>query len=200
MAITTYAELQTNIALFLNRDDLTAITPTFIAMAEANINRDLRHWKMEIRAETIFDERYETLPLDWIEASRISVDGDTQVDLVSQAKMLDYREESSDAGGMPLYYTISAGQIEFYPTPDDSYDGSMIYMAKVPDLNDTDTSNWLLLDSPDVYLYGSLIHSAPYLIDDKRIGVWAGMYQNAINGLNDTSKDGKFGGSGLVMR
>lgn len=52
MAITTYTELKSAIADFLNRDDLETVAPTFIALAEADINRRLRHWRMEKRAIT----------------------------------------------------------------------------------------------------------------------------------------------------
>ena len=34
MALTNYTELKSNIADFLNREDLTAVIPTFIALAE----------------------------------------------------------------------------------------------------------------------------------------------------------------------
>ena len=43
MAITTYAELQSAITDFLNRDDLDAKAPTFISLAESNLSRDIRH-------------------------------------------------------------------------------------------------------------------------------------------------------------
>ena len=49
MAITNYTNLQTTIADFLNRDDLSAVIPTFIQLCEANINRNVRHCKMETR-------------------------------------------------------------------------------------------------------------------------------------------------------
>ena len=39
MAITTYAELQTSIADFLNRDDLASVTTSFISLAEADMQR-----------------------------------------------------------------------------------------------------------------------------------------------------------------
>ena len=52
MAITTYSELKTSIADYLNRSDLTSIIPTFISLAEAQINRDVRTWQMENRART----------------------------------------------------------------------------------------------------------------------------------------------------
>jgi len=40
--ITTYAELQTSIATWLVRDDLTAIIPDFITLAESKFKRDIR--------------------------------------------------------------------------------------------------------------------------------------------------------------
>ena len=73
MAISTYAELQTAIADFLIRDDLTSVIPTFITMAEAQLNRDVRHWKMEQRSTAELDDQYLTLPTDWIETVRVTV-------------------------------------------------------------------------------------------------------------------------------
>ena len=62
MAITTYAELQTSITNWLNRDDLTAVTPDFISLTEASINRDLRHYKMINRVDATLDSRYVQMP------------------------------------------------------------------------------------------------------------------------------------------
>jgi hypothetical protein len=39
MAISTYTDLKTSIASWLNRDDLTSVIPDFISLAEAGINR-----------------------------------------------------------------------------------------------------------------------------------------------------------------
>jgi len=36
---------------------------------------------------------------------------------------------------------------------------------------------------PDAYLYGSLVHSAPYLKDDDRIGIWAGLFDAIIQDI-----------------
>jgi hypothetical protein len=51
-----------------------------------------------------------------------------------------------------------------------------------------------------VYLYGSLVQSAPYLKDDARAAVWAGLYQNAITNLNSASERSRHSGSGLRLR
>jgi hypothetical protein len=48
---------------------------------------------------------------------------------------------------------------------------------------------------PDAYLYGTLMHSAPYLQADERIGVWAGKYQQVINQITTSDENAKFSGS-----
>ena len=55
MPITTYTELKAAIADFLNRDDLSAVVPTFISLAEADIQRRVRHWRMEKRSTAELD-------------------------------------------------------------------------------------------------------------------------------------------------
>lgn len=199
MALSTYAELQDSIAAFLNRDDLTSVIPDFITMAEARLNRDLRHWEMETRSTATFDEQYEPLPNDWQEMIRVNLVGESPIELVSQNVLLDMRERDNTAG-KPRFYAITSGNIEFYPAPDDGYDGEILYYAKIPALSDSMTSNWLLAFAPDAYLYGALVHSAPYLQEDQRAQIWAALYQSAVDQLNAKSDGGKWGGTGLVMR
>ena len=50
MALSTYDELKDSVADFLNRSDLTSVIPDFIKMAETDMNRKVRHWRMENRA------------------------------------------------------------------------------------------------------------------------------------------------------
>ena len=73
MAITTYAELQTAVSNWLDRTDLTARAPEFIALAEASMQRDIRHYSMEARAALTIDGRYEDLPADWSETIRVEI-------------------------------------------------------------------------------------------------------------------------------
>jgi hypothetical protein len=54
--------------------------------------------------------------------------------------------------------------------------------------------------APDVYLYGSLLHSAPYLAEDARVAVWAQLYSAAVKRLNEESDSAKYSGTGLGMR
>ena len=75
MSITTYAELQTAVGDFLNRSDLTATIPTFIDLCEAQLQRDIRHWKMEQRATSTAAGQSVALPVDFLEPIRIHMQG-----------------------------------------------------------------------------------------------------------------------------
>ena len=202
MAITTYAELKSSIADFLNRDDLTSTIPTFISLAEANFNRTVRHWRMEKRSTAEIDTQYSAIPADFLEVIRFYItSNDTRpLELISQAELLDRKYRNLNTSGKPAYYAITAGEIEVYPVPDGTYTAELYYYRTIPALSDSNTSNWLLQYYPDCYLYGSLVHSAPYLRDDARIQTWAALYQNAISAINAESEATKFGGSGRRMK
>ena len=202
MALTTYDELKTSIADFLNRDDLTAVIPDFITMAESDMNMNVRHWRQEERAIAPIDTQYSAIPSDFLEVISFHISsGDFRsLELISKAEMLDRRYKSGDASGKPAFYAITAGEIEVYPTPDGTYTAELYYYSRIPALSASNTSNWVLEYFPDAYLYNSLVHSAPYLKDDPRMQTWAALSTNAIDGINAESESSKFGGSGRRMK
>lgn len=202
MTISTYAELQTAITDFLDRDDLASVVPTFISLAEADMSRRVRHWQMETRTTLSISGQFTAIPADWVETIRLYVTtgGTAPIELVSRAEMMEFREAREDTAGRPEFYTMSAGQFEVAPTPDGTYAADLLYISKIPALSVSNTSNWLLSTAPDAYLYGALVHSAPYLQDDARTAVWASLYQSAVDSLNTASSEAKYSGSGLRMK
>jgi hypothetical protein len=193
MAITTYAELKSSIANWLNRDDLTSVIPDFISLTEAQIARDVRHWRQEKRVTTSVNEQYENLPNDWLEMIQIQLIAGGSLQAIS-AKELQERKEASQISQKPKYYRLTSDQIELYPAPDSPYEASMQYYARVPSLSDAETFNWVLTEYPDIYLYGALVHAAPYLADDQRVNVWASLYQSAVDALNQDSINSRVSG------
>jgi hypothetical protein len=101
--------------------------------------------------------------------------------------------------GRPEYYCMADGQFQLYPTPDAEYTIELLFYEKIPDLASNST-NWVIEEAPDVYLYGSLIHSAPYLQEDERAMVWAQMYAAAVQRLNESSEKARMSGSGLTLK
>lgn len=202
MSISTYSELTASVADFLNRDDLASAVPTFIRLAESRIDRELRHWRQEKRSVAELDAQYSAIPADYLRPIRLQItDAPTgEVALMSVAQMLQLRSERNDRVGRPTHYALTAGSIELYPTPDQTYNASLVYYGRIPSLTNEAPTNWLLAEAPDAYLYGALVHSAPYLKDDPRIAIWEGLFSSALGTLATSSDDAKYGGTGLVMR
>ena len=202
MPLTTYAELQDAIGSWLNRDDLVPTIPIFIDAAEAEMSRTVRHWRMEKRSTADLTTQYSALPSDFYEPIRLSLTSGTtyRLELAGQAEMMDLRQRGDNVTRRPRYYAMTDGSIEVFPTPDSTYTLEMVYYSKIVPLSADNASNWLLEYFPDAYLYGALMHSAPFLGEDNRLAVWSTLYGNAINAINADSDKAKFGGSGHRMK
>jgi len=203
VSITTYTELKSAVADFLNRQDLASAIPTFISLAESSFNRDIRHWRMDVRISITLDAQFVDLPSGWLETVKIvnsTGEGPQELELIPLAEMDERRFASNDTAGAPRFYAINGGKIELYPTPSEAFTASITYVQKPTALSTSNASNWLLENFPDVYLYGSLAHSAPYLQEDSRLGVWAALYQQALSAINLDSDRAKYSGTGLRMK
>ena len=182
MPIATYTDLQSSVADWLNRSDLSAVIPTFIQLAEAKFNRELRTRDMLTRSEAI------SLELNY-------VDTPPQQPLAyvgpAEAKVLKANHIAPDSysggAGAVRYFTIIDGAFELLPAPISNVDLLLTYYAKVPALA-SNASNWLLTKSPDLYLYSALLEAAPYLKNDERIAVWAGARQKVIDDMRIESE------------
>lgn len=199
MSITTYAELQQAVKDWLNKPDVDQSVTTFIALAEADMQRKLRHWEMEERAAITLDAQYVALPTDWLETVRLSI-GTDALELLSQSVLLDKAEYRDGVGGQPRFYVHTGGQIEIFPVPDESYTGEIVYFKRFAALADVDAPNWILDRHPEAYLYGALVHSAPFLGDDARTATWASLYQSTLDEINRMSRRAQHSGTGLKVR
>lgn len=205
MAISTFTELKSAIADELNRSDLTSVIPNFISLAEARLNRDLRVRQMIKRANapTVAGNRYLSVPPDWQQAKnlQITASGKTvQLEFMTLDFADYYNSTRGGLSGVPKYYNFTGGDIELIPTPNDVYSIEMAYYGKVTPLSDSVSTNWLLTQWPDVYLYGSLIHSAPYLKEDDRLDVWSAIYDRLTTDINASDERAQYSGSTLKAR
>lgn len=185
MAITNYSELKSSIADWLNRDDLTSVIPDFIALAEAQFNRSIRHRSMVTRSTASIDSRFSATPGDWMQTVQLILDTDPiqPLDYVT-IETINEKRAASSAVSRPRYFAHVGTEIEVYPSPDTTYTAELIYYAKLAALSDSNTSNWLLSLSPDIYLYGSLIQATPYLRDDERLPTIVSLYSQMVEDMN----------------
>lgn len=197
--ITNYATLQSAIADYLNRADLTAQIQTFIQFAEADLNTRLRSREMIVNATATSDGQFVALPPDWLEAINMMIVG-------GQSPLRYITPDEADTiikaqtYTSTRFYSMTTGVIELVPPAVDDITIDMVYYGKIPALSDAITTNWLLTKAPDVYLYGALTHAAPFLMDDQRMAVFSQIYLARVQSLQDESQKSLHSGSPLISR
>ncbi len=208
MAISTYTELKASIAILLNRSDLTSeISDDFIKLVEADLNAKLRIRQME-QIETItIDSETETVPTGFIAVRSLYIlSNGTKYHLnyISPASLISIKGGSTS--GLPRTYTIESDngteQFRFAPAPDSSYTGYIQYYKAFTPLSSANASNYILASHPAIYLYGTLFHAANFIggIDQGQSQSWLGMYQTALERLEDNDQNDSFGGSPVIQR
>jgi len=174
MAITTYAELQTALGDWLNRADLDQKIPDFIRLAESTLNDVLRSADMVTQSTSIpITGGRATLPADALEIvyAQVASSEDEPLEQITPQQLTMLRRTRTRNAANPRFYAIVGRDIVVTPTPA-SGSLDLDYYQRLPVLSDSNTTNWLLTDSPHIYLYTSLLHATPFLMDDARYAVF----------------------------
>lgn len=202
MAISTYSELQTAISNWLNRSDLTTRIPEFIALAEAKINRELRIRAMEsrVRTATASGDIYVSLPSDFLEAIRVTIIASPNRDCKYVSPTAMSQLYLSNWTDQPYAYTIEGTELRLGPPTDAAYTVELAYYASFSALSDSNTTNWLTSNAPDLLLYMTLAEAEPYLKNDTRLMVWKGLAAEIMENIKDMDRRARFSGGGLEMR
>ena len=189
-----YAELKTTVADWLARSDLTSVIPTFISLTETELDRILDAPERETFATALTGEDYIQLPL-FYELRRLAIDETHELQVITPEQLFVVAPKLPKTG-KPKYVVVGSNSLELWPKPDGEYTYSILYKERIPSLSDDNPTNWLLSKHPDVYLYGALTHSAPYLHHDERIGVWSTKYSNIVQQINKATERQQYPTSG----
>lgn len=201
MALTNYADLKTTVANYLARTDLTAQIPDFIRLAEVRLRRDLRIRQMLKSATTTTTGGDQTvaLPTDFLQLRDLFVETNPVRDLQYVTPSVFSRNGRVTESGLPVFYTIIASEFKFAPVPDGDYTLRVLYYASPEYLSDSNSSNVFLANCPDMLLYAALVEAEPYLMNDSRIQLWAGMYDRALAALTAADDASENSGVPLTM-
>jgi len=202
MALDTYDNMKATVRDYLARGDLDDRIPDFIRLAETKINRELRDDSMEFvaNADLVAGQTHYSLPNSFISMRTVWIDGSPNV-------KLEYRtphqmmQEYGYGNSPPNCYTIQAGCIVLNGSPADQAQGLIMnYLKRYDFLSETNVTNWLLEEAPDLVLYGALLEATPFIKDDDRLLVWGQMFAGAMKGANKQAQDKRFGGDILEIR
>ena len=201
MAISTFAQLKTAAANWLDRSDLTDRIPEFIALAEARFNRILRIRAMETVSTAITTTagtREYGLPTGYVQMKEFHLTTDPITPLAYITPEMMSRMWAGSGTGKPQVYTIIGEKVRLGPGPGDAYTTSMLYYKTFTALGDSNTTSTMLTNNPDIYLYGVLLEAEPFLMNDQRVQLWATAFRQAIADVQD--QDNKDRHSGSEMR
>ena len=195
MAITTYSELQTAVANWLNRSDLTSQIPEFIDLTEADIRTDLYDSQMETRAyaTTSISSAYLAFPDDFRSIRRMQIVYGGVEYLIEERTPSELARYDDSGTGLPRYFAVIGDQFQFWPAPDAGYRVEITYHKDVPALSDSNTSNWLLTDAPNLYLYGACKHAAVYIRDNEMLSISGALYGQALEKMIKQNQRRKYG-------
>ena len=201
MSIATYSELQTAVANYLARTDLTSQITDFIRFAELRLRRELRIRQMlkSATTTTVGGTATVALPSDFLEIRDFLILTNPVQPLTYSSPSIFSRNARVTESGKPLDYTILASEFQLAPVPDSTYTIKMLYYAAPTFLSDTNSSNAFIANAPDALLYASLLEAEPYLMNDARINTWGTMYDRAISTLTKSDEASQYSGVPLSM-
>ena len=199
MAISNYSELQTAVANWLDRDDLSARIPEFISLAEARFNRLLRLRSMESKqtASTVGGQRNYNLPASYIQMRNFQLNTSPITTLSYVTPEIYDRLWGGSTGGIPKFYTIVADEISLGPIPGSVLTMEMLFYRRFDNLSASTTTNWLLTYAPDIYLYASMLEAEPFIMNDERVPLWATALEKAISDMQEQDNKDRHSGSAL---
>jgi hypothetical protein len=168
--MTDFADLKTQIADWANRQDWSdALVTSFVRMAEAKINAELRVDRMLSAIEAIIINRCAPLPDDWLEMDLVRIQNPNAADgwypIEYKPRHQFYSMKDKYAYG---YYTIEGRQIYFGGAPDavNGINFKLVYYAEVPVFSDT-VDSWVYTKQPSLYLFASLMHADLHAVGEE---------------------------------
>lgn len=204
----TYTTLKSQIALYLKRNDLTSLIPSFITMGENELNRRLNVLQRELRGQKTLTSGARTIAITdvtvlsgltikllWRSAlSASNPDAGTPTRLVYKTteQLLPLMQ---DASGPPNFYTIEGG---VNPTGDAAYTVRVDRPAdQTYQLGTVESyifwleaygTNWISERHEEAYLYASLVQAEPFIKNDKRIIIWRTMLEAVIDQIMEADR------------
>lgn len=178
-----YGELKTHFVAVLNRRDITAtLRDTFLQMAIARIQRELRAPLMEKSVLVTIGSEYDgiEIPSDYIALVAITVvDQEVKLQRVDLEVALAYEAQDTTT---PQVFARQAGKWILGPMPAEDTVIRIDYYGEVGELEDDEDENTLTIIAWDLITYAALVLAAEYYLD-RRLESFEQRYQTILNTL-----------------
>lgn len=189
--VTSYSSLVTSVQNYLARGDLASDVPGFIQNWEERFYRQPRNhgaWMESALNETIAAGVI-AVPVDFLVMKFAYVDGSpsARLEQVSPEQLYGRYPRGSETG-FPRWFCRDRASFVFGPEPDSTYTIKGAYWAKPTPMRSASAdaaAHWIIVNAPDLALYGALLEAEPFLKNDGRIAVWKTFYADALKDYRD---------------
>ena len=197
MSLDTYANLKQELIDWSHRDDLDLKIDTFIDLAETEMYANdtevlqIRSGETRVAFTTSTTDRFVALPTGYqsMRKVRIQITNGQSIELKYQSpSQLQVRSSAN----MPYFYTI-AEQVEMDRISDQAYTGEFLYYQEFTPLSSSNTSNAVLTNFPNIYLFGGMWALKLHAEMPQEAEMYYIKFINAIKGANNKDKLGRYG-------
>jgi len=189
MTINTYAGLKASIDSWVARSDFTAVVDDFIALGEERLARDLRIRAIETTMNVTLSGGVAAIPANYVQLKHVHIAGSPIQPLEPKESTWifdNFPTRSSES--KPRFVAEDGANFVFGPYPDINYVLGGVYWKKPTGLSATNTTNEWTANCPDALLWACLCETAPFLMNDERILIWEGKYDQAMKRINRAEK------------
>jgi hypothetical protein len=183
LPLATYSDLKAEVSGWLRRGDLAGEAPTFIALAEAVMNRELRTSLQLVTQAYVIDAEFTGRPAGFrmMRSLRLTSGSGRRLEEITPEQMAGRKAGQGELTGAPRMFSAVGAQLEFWPVPDQAYAATMQFQAGFVPLSDAAPANWILADHPDAYLFGALANATGYVKDDARAQGFDAVFRRALD-------------------
>lgn len=204
--ISSYSTLLTAVSDYLARGDLTTFLPNFVQNAEERFYRNPRNFGpwMGAGVLNIAFTTTAAVPSDFLAGRSFYLNGQSQRPLVvSSLEQVLLQYPRSNSSGIPKWIARDGATFVFGPIPSGSFTLNGSYYAKPAALRNYTTggadavAHFLILNAPDLLLYGALLEAEAFMKNDARIPTWSAAHAQAIADYRDLMKGQMYSGGSM---
>ena len=190
MSMANYTDFAASVVSWLNREGMSSLVDQvedLTAMGQRRIHRLCNLRAMEA-ADSEFDVNAQSvaLPANFLRMKALYiVQGNRHHPVLGRPLQTVLKKGQNSR---PVYYSTVGESVYFGPTPDQAYTALMVYYAPLDIVSTTTTSNWILLNIPELLLFATMVEASLFLKDDQRAQVWDGRF-NAIKDELERSEE-----------
>lgn len=201
MSLANYTGLVTAAASsWMHRSDITTSqADEFIQLFESDFNSTMRVRQMEAQTAAVSTAGYLLHPTNWVGWKEIkgTLNGATYDLEPVTDEVANIRTFGETSTSTPRFYKVRGDRTYLYPSAS-GITLNCVFYDGVPALTGSATTNWLLTKYPGAYLFGMLISSNLFTIDD-RYATWVAAYDRIIENIKADSRKGEWSGQVLRM-